>query len=128
MKTIKIDINDNNKRLDNYLLKLFPNIKRTEIFKLIRNKKIKINNKKTEFNYRLKTGDQISIYSDIDNYSDKEFKFKFLECKTKIDIVYEDKNVLFLNKPIGIISHEDKTEKINTLNNVFKKYLYDTKQ
>lgn len=124
---IVVQYEDQNKRLDNYLLARFKNLSRSLVFKYIRDKKIKVNDKKANYAYRLQLGDKIELKV-LFNSKPLVLRDLFLECKLTIDILYEDENIALINKPIGIISQEDKNEKINTINNMFKKYMFDSKQ
>ena len=62
MKIIKVNKNDANIRLDNFLSKTFVNFKKSEIYKAIRNKKIKVNNKKVKFDYHVQLNDEIKLF------------------------------------------------------------------
>ena len=62
MKILKVGQNDVGKRLDNFLSSCIPKMPKSLICKLIRKKKIKINDKKSEINYRLNFSDVIKIY------------------------------------------------------------------
>ena len=66
MITLHVQPNDENKRLDNFIAKCYPNLLKTLIYKWLRTKKIKVNNKKQEPNYRLQPNDEIVIYLNED--------------------------------------------------------------
>lgn len=125
MKEIIVKNNDINKRLDNFLLKLFPAFSRTNIYRLIRLKKIKVNDKKTQFDYRLQINDKVQVF--VNQIIHKDDDLAFLKTNGKLKIVYEDANILIVNKPIGISVHDDESKSPNTLINIAKKYLFDTK-
>ncbi len=55
----------------------------------------------------------------------KVTKHDFLRAKGEINAVFEDENIIIINKPVGVIVHEDKSEFVDTLINRTKKYLYD---
>ncbi|WP_303923986.1 RluA family pseudouridine synthase [Ureaplasma parvum] len=122
LKEIKIKINDANQRLDRFLLKNFPNLSRIAVYKIIRTKDVKVNNKKVDHNYLLKENDIVSIYAK-DNFLEKKVDLSFANAKDELDIIYEDKNILVVHKPIGLIVHEDNRYKNDTLQNRIKKYL-----
>lgn len=124
MIEIKIKENDVGIRLDNFLIKLNIGLNKPIIYKLIRNKDIKVNNKKTTFNYRLNLNDEIKIFYYLKN---KEIKnTDFLNSKNLTDIVYEDKNIIIVNKPVGLLCHDDDKQTTNdTLINRIKKYLVE---
>ncbi|RCT49425.1 RluA family pseudouridine synthase [Ureaplasma parvum] len=122
LKEIKIKINDANQRLDRFLLKNFPNLSRIAVYKIIRTKDVKVNHKKVDHNYLLKENDVVSIYAK-ENFLEKKVDLSFANAKDELDIIYEDKNILVVHKPIGLIVHEDNRYKNDTLQNRIKKYL-----
>lgn len=95
-----------------------------KVNKLINNGDIKVNNQKTSYNYQLKYGDEIKLFF----LKEKKQNFNFLKTKYNIKIFYEDENILIINKTRGILCQEDAKQKIETLNNAVKKYLYNSKQ
>lgn len=121
MKTIIIKQNDINKRIDNFLSKMLPNLPMSTIYKLIRNKKIKVNGKKTNFNYRLLLDDQISLYI---NTEEQKSNNLFLKASAAIKVVYEDENVLIIEKDIAQVVYDEQDKTIDTLLNRVKHYLY----
>ena len=124
MIEIKVKSNDVGIRLDNFLLKLNIGLTKPLIYKLIRKKNIKINNKKTTFNYHLELDDNISIFYHINN-SEKS-NFDFMKANKLDDIVYEDKNIIIVNKPVGLLCHDDEHQTTSdTLINRIKKYLVE---
>jgi 23S rRNA pseudouridine955/2504/2580 synthase len=127
MKNFKITANDNMKRIDNFLMKLLPHLSRNEIFSLLRNNKVKVNGKKTKHDYRLSFNDSIDIYLN-DQYFQTETNDLFKLTKNDLNIIFEDENILLLNKPIGLITHEDNKENIHTLLNKLKLYMFESKQ
>ncbi len=128
MEKIIVNINDENKRLDNFLAKYYPQLNKTTIFKLIRTNKIKVNKKRVKFDYRLQLHDEITVFYNFDNLDvDQEDALWFLSSKTKLDIIYEDDNIVLINKPISLPSQPDGSAK-DSVQKAFLKYLYDSKQ
>ena len=80
MTIIKVNQNDTNIRLDNFLMKLYPNQSKGAIFKAIRTNKIKVNGKKPKFDYRLKLGDEIKVFL-ITSENASEYLIKILRDK-----------------------------------------------
>jgi len=116
MQNLIIDERNKNSRLDKYL---FSNLKGKSfpfIIKLINKGNILVNNLKTSPNYKLKLNDVIMI-----NILEKEKK----QANNNIDIniVYEDENILIVNKPTGLASHEDWTNKDDSMLTRVRKYL-----
>lgn len=122
MKIIKVNQNDTNIRLDNFLMKLYPNLSKGAIFKAIRTNKIKINGKKPKFDYRLKLGDEIKVFLIEANETNKNELWK--QAKNILEIVYEDDNILVVNKPAKLLVNDEDEALADTLINRAKKYLF----
>lgn len=101
----KINENDAGQRLDRYLSKAFPSISSSLRYKLIRKKRIKLNKKRCSPNDRLSEGDTITLY--ISSALLEPAKKSSLLSSLPIDVVYEDENILVLNKPRGLKSQPD---------------------
>ena len=125
MRTIIVNSNDENQRLDKFLTKLCHNMPLSFMYKAIRKKNIKVNGKKSEISYRLKQGDKIDLYINDEFFEDKEYNDSYKTLDVKLDIIYEDENILLMDKPSGLIVHDDDREKTNTLLNHMKAYLYN---
>ncbi len=128
MEKIIINFNDENKRIDNFLCKYYSQLTKTMVFKLIRTNKVKVNNKKVKFNYRLQLHDEITIYYNFDKVQeDNDSELWFLSSKTKLDIIYEDENIVLINKPISLPSQPDSQNK-DSVQKAYLKYMFDSKQ
>ncbi|MBP0979529.1 MAG: RluA family pseudouridine synthase [Oscillospiraceae bacterium] len=127
MKSIVIKKNDEGQRLDKFLTKSFPNLPVSIIYKSIRKKRIKINNKRCEASDKLVVGDILSLYIN-DEFLIDDPDINFLSACSDLEIIFEDENILLINKPAGLLVHEDENQKVDTLINRIKKYLYDKKE
>ncbi len=127
MKTVVVKKNDANQRLDKFLIKSFPNLPQSLIYKYIRKKRIKLNNKRIEASYKLSAGDVLYLYIN-DEFLETKLDKDFLSAQDQLDIVYEDDNIILVNKPVGLLVHEDESQKIDTLINRIKRYLYYKKE
>ncbi len=125
MREIHIGSNEANQRLDKFLRKYMPKASLSFIYKMIRKKNIKVNNKKSENIYTLQQGDTVQIYFSDDTLEGFQEKRKIANIDINFSIVYEDENILIVNKPSGLIIHGDKKEEKETLINQVIKYLYD---
>ncbi|MBQ3004737.1 MAG: RluA family pseudouridine synthase, partial [Clostridia bacterium] len=125
MKSFTINTNDADQRLDKYLTKSFPNLPKALMYKYIRTKRIKVNSKRAEISTRLKVGDVVDLYINDEFFERPPEKFDFMSASNKIDIVYEDENILLLNKKAGLLCHPDDREYIDTLITRVKRYLYE---
>ena len=86
------------------------------MYKYIRTKKIKVNRARTEQKYMLCEGDEIQLFIKDEFFDSPEKDTGALETiKPKIEIVYEDENIILCNKRPGVIVHEDKDGADNTL-------------
>lgn len=131
MIEIKITKEIRTKRLDRFLISYFRNVSKNLIYKLIRKKIIKVNNKKTNFKTILKEGDTVQIYlsdSTLEKIK-KEVKItnKNFVKNIFLSITYEDNNILIINKPRGFLVHSDNYEKFWILQNFVIHYLIETK-
>jgi len=124
VKNIDIKKNDSEQRLDKFLTKYLKNMPQALIYKYIRIKRIKVNNKKSSPSYILHEGDVLSLYIN-DEFFDLSPQNAFLHLNPSLDILYEDENIMLVNKPSGVIVHEDDKEEVNTLINQIKGYLYN---
>ncbi|MCT4562953.1 MAG: RluA family pseudouridine synthase [Maledivibacter sp.] len=124
MKEIIIGENEKGQRLDRFLLKYLNNSSRANIYKLLRKKVVKVNSKREKENYFLQKDDKIQIY-----LSDEAFNKLVKEESNEmvkdfnLDIVYEDNDILIVNKPKGLLTHPDKKEYKKTLATRVQSYL-----
>ena len=109
MQEFKIE-NDENKRIDSYLIEKL-NLSRSKIQTMIKNKQILVNNEETKNSYILKNGDIITS----EEYVEEEMKA--VPEKMDLDIVYEDEDVIVVNKRNGMVVHPAVGNKNGTLVN-----------
>ena len=128
MKEIVIKANDAGQRLDKFLTKSFDSLPQSLLYKAIRTKHVKLNGKRTEIAARLCEGDVLTIYLNDDVLTPSKPKYEFLSAPTALDIVYEDENVLLVNKPEGLVVHPDDKEYRDTLIFRIQHYLYEKKE
>mgnify|MGYP001260492770 CR=1 FL=1 len=124
--TIKFSVSSQNsgKRLDIFLTENIDNYTRSFLKKLIENKQVILNKILiTSPSIRIKHKDQIIV-----NFTQKNEE-NIVPKKMKLDIVFEDKDILVLNKPKGLVVHPGAGNKKNTLVNAllfkYKKNLSD---
>lgn len=124
MKKFEIQKNDAGQRVDKFLTKAMPALPPGMLYKAIRLKKIKLNRKRCEISTRLSEGDILEVYLN-DEFFETETSNSFLFSPAKLDIIYEDENILLVNKPSGLVVHEDDVHSNDTLINRILHYLYD---
>lgn len=125
MKQITVSKNDADQRLDKFLLKAFETLPKSMMFKQIRKKNIKVNRKRCTPEQIIREGDVIELYLSDDLLVRRKVHYDFINAPKKLDIVYEDENVILLNKPQGMLCHPDGREYVNTLLSSLKRYLYE---
>lgn len=123
MKEFTINANDADQRLDKFVAKAVPKLPQSMMYKAIRNKRIKINGKRGEISARLKQGDTVQMYIN-DEFFDVAEENDFLSAPSVLNIVYEDENILLVDKKNGLVVHEDNENTSDTLINRIKHYLY----
>lgn len=125
MQKITINKNDAGQRIDKYLTKSFKNLPTSLMYKYIRKKRIKLNGKRCEISSRLSEGDIIELYINDEFFEKSEKQYDFLKAPNKIDILYEDSNILLLDKKTGLIVHPDENYHFDSLISRVTHYLYD---
>lgn len=109
--------NFSNSRLDKFLAQQFPEFSRAHIQNLIREGKVTVNKRLVKPNYLLKENDIVE--ADITQPKKTEtIPDPFIE----LDIVYEDKDIIIINKPAGLIVHPSATRGVKTLVNALLAY------
>ena len=125
MKTVTVNANDANQRIDKFLGKMFKTMPKSLVYKGIRKKRIKVNGKRCDIDYILREGDKIDLYINDEFFDVPDERLSFLKIKEpSLEVVYEDQNIILMDKRPGVIVHDDEDEKINTLLNHMRAYLY----
>lgn len=124
MKEFIINRNDSGQRLDKFVLKAVPRLPQSMMYKAIRNKRIKINGKRAEISSRLCEGDTVQMYLN-DEFFDSVTETEFMSVSSALNIIYEDDNIMLLDKKNGMVVHEDDDNTADTLINRVKRYLYE---
>ncbi len=125
MKEITVQPNDAGQRLDKFLQKTFESLPKSMMFKQIRKKNIKLNQKRCTPEQLVQAGDKVQLYLNDDLLVPKKVHYDFLRAPKLPPIVYEDENILLVNKPQGMLCHPDGSEYVNTLLSSVKRYLYE---
>ncbi len=121
MKEFHIQSNEAGQRFDKYLKKLLKEANSSFIYKMLRKKNIVLNGKKADGTEKLNAGDEVKLF-----LSDETFE-KFHGAKQnqkhleeyhsiptkKLDVVYEDEDVIIINKPVGMLSQKAKPDDIS---------------
>ncbi len=102
-------------RLDSFLEEKFPSLTFSKLNQYLRENKIKVNKKKVPLSTRLHSGDIVYLYI-LDDVLDKTVSIA-------LDVVYEDSNILIVNKPAGLIVQDENNPDSDSLLNRAKAYL-----
>ena len=125
MKSFTIGKNDANQRFDKFITKAVPSLPQSLMYKYLRTKRIKLNGRKAEISTRIKEGDIVEMYINDEFFVKEESVYDFMRASKDIDIVYEDENIVLLNKKVGLLCHPDDKEYVDTLIGRLKRYLYE---
>lgn len=111
MKILVVDEKYNNKKLDKFIFDKFPSLSSGLFYKTLRKKDFRVNNIRISENIALHTGDEIKVF-----ISDE-----LLENNISLSVIYEDNNILIINKPINM----EVTNESNSATSILgKKYSY----
>ena len=125
MRILTVNKNDAGQRLDKFLSKAVKGLPKSMMYKLIRTKKIKRNRKRTEPNEMLVEGDEIQLFIREEFFdSPEKDTASIYSIEPKIEVCYEDENILLCNKRPGVLVHEDTEGADNTLIMHIKAYLW----
>lgn len=124
MRTIQIQRNDAGQRLDKYLSKRFRTMPKSLMYKYLRTKYIKLNGKKAVPEHMLSEGDILTLYI-RDEFFEEHKRYEFLKAGKELSVVYEDENILLLDKKPGVIVHQDARFDSDTLNLRVLRHLYE---
>lgn len=125
MREIKIGKNDAGQRLDKFLIKALD-LPSSLIYKSVRTKKIKLNRKRCEANTVLAEGDVLQCFLAEECFAalDREADIPIARITPRLNVIYEDENIILVNKPAGVSVHEDENGAQNTLITHIQAYLY----
>ncbi len=124
MKKITITENDAGQRLDKFMHKFFKSAMPTSmIYKSIRKKRIKINGKRGNEGDILNVGDILEMYIN-DEFFENNRK-SITHVKADFNVIYEDENIILIDKKAGVVVHDDDNGTVNTLVNQLYSYLSD---
>ena len=114
MRKLIVNEKYNNKKLNNFILDSFPNLNKNTLFKALRKKDIRVNNKRVSEDVLIKAGDEITIFI-IDD-------FLLGTNNYNIDIIYEDNNIIIFNKPANLSVTDDNISNMTLTSIVKDKY------
>lgn len=116
-------MNNANQRIDKFLVKYLPLAPKSFIYKMIRKKDVKVNGSKVNENYILQLKDEVSLFLYEDLFMQFAGKKEIYDLPQTFSVLYEDDQILVVNKPAGLLVHEDQNEEVHTLSNEVLSYL-----
>lgn len=124
MKEFEIQANESGQRFDKYLAKLLPQAPKSFFYKMMRKKNITLNGKKAAGSEKLQDGDVVRLFLGSETFEKFSRREQFTRVSHQLDILYEDGDVLFLNKPSGVLSQKAKPEDVSLVEEIIS-YLLD---
>ncbi len=117
MQKITVSSNEAGQRLDKLLGKYLSNAPMSFVYKMLRKKNIKLNGKKAQGNEKLTKGDQVEVFLSDDTWqkfagapgAEKQLPAdlaRAMESSIRLSVIYEDPDILILNKPSGMLSQK----------------------
>ena len=125
MKSFAIGPNDAGQRLDRFIAKAAPLLPQALMYKYIRIKRIKVDGKRAQISTRLMEGSRVDLYINDEFFTPVPEKYDFLSASKNLDILYEDENLLLLDKKAGVLSHAGDGEYGDNLIARVQRYLYE---
>lgn len=125
MREITIEKNDANQRLDKFLAKLCPNMPEAMLYKSLRKECVRVNGKHIRDGaFKLSQGDVLKLFLKDEFFQRPSVDDEILKIIPQINIIYEDDNILIINKKAGMVVHSDEMESEPALIDHIKAYLY----
>lgn len=122
MQSVKVSEKNSNVKIEKYLQAIYPELSYSALQKALRKKDIRANGTRVDKEYVVKAGDMLEIY-----IADELLKGRPDSGDKKggkaFSIVYEDDNILIVNKKQGIPVHPDREQPQNTLIDLVREYL-----
>ena len=125
MKSYLINQNDAGQRVSKFVEKTVPALPPSLLYKYFRLKRIKLNKKRCQPQDRLQEGDLVELYINDEFFGEGRQDLAFLKVPDKLTIIYEDENILLVDKKPGLVVHEDDDNTPDTLINRILHYLYN---
>lgn len=119
MQVLNVTLQDEGQRLDKFLAKFMPKAPKSFFYKMMRKKNIVLNGKKAEGNERIASGDEIKLFLSDATISDFRGSVSantvLLQPEIVLDIIYEDNDILVINKPVGMLSQKANKDDISAV-------------
>ncbi len=126
MRELIITKNEADQRLDKLLAKYLNQGTKSFIYKMLRKKNIVLNDKKAQGDEKLKIGDSVKLYLAEDTIN-KFSNVSIQRTNTKLNIIFENDDVIFINKPTGMLSQKAEKNDESVVEHLIT-YLIDSNQ
>lgn len=126
MQEIKVTANEAGQRLDKLLAKYLNEAPKSFLYKMLRKKNIVLNGKKATGNEKLVNGDSVKLFL-ADETIAKFSKSVIQKTKGTLEILYEDSDILMINKPVGMLSQKAETNDVSVVEHLIT-YLLESRQ
>ena len=125
MREFVLDAQQEGRRLDRFVSSVALSLPMGLRQKFLRLKKVKVNGRPAQGDVRLHAGDTVSLYIGDEFFERPKAADRFLaDFRWHLSILYEDENLLLVDKQPGLICHPDREEKVDTLLHHVQAYLY----
>jgi len=125
MKKIIITENDESGRLDKLLMRVLSNAPKSFIYKMLRKKNITLDGKKAAGNELLKKGNEVALFLSDETIAKFSKAKQVSETAGSINILFEDDNIILINKEVGVLSQPDSDSSGDSVVERLVKYLKD---
>lgn len=125
MREFTVAPGDDGRRLEKWLLKAAPALSYAQACRFLRLKKVRVNGKVAKEGATLHAGEVVNAYLDDACFLARPRENRLLAgFRPRIDVLYEDENILLIDKRPGLRVHGDEEEKVDTLITHLQAYLY----
>ena len=129
MRELTVTKNDAGQRLDRFVGKAVPLLPESLLQKYIRLKRIKVNGKRAKQDQRLAEGDVVQLYINDEFFEKPSANNAYLKIVSpKLSIIYEDDDILLVDKPPGMLCHSDGKPDAENLVAHIQAYAYQSGQ
>lgn len=126
MQEIIVTANEAGQRFDKLLAKYLNEAPKSFVYKMLRKKNIVLNGKKATGNEKLEVGDTIKLFLADDTIA-KFSKIQIQKTTQTLNLIYEDDNILMINKPVGMLSQKAEAKDESLVEHIIS-YMLDSKQ
>lgn len=127
MKQFTVHDNEAGQRLDKLLVKLLNKAPKSFIYKMLRKKNITLNGKKADGSEKLAVQDEIKLFLSDETIEQFSEAVVTTEVEEKLEVIYEDKHILIVNKPLGVLSQKAEKNDVSMVEHIIS-YMLSTKQ